>query len=416
MPVEQSESERSKLLAQAAQALSANERDLSAWWRLADVLDRVGEDATSLDAFAKLGKAANELGAVALAIACVVRTRNAGGAKEADALMKQVGATHGLGSSRVREAKNSSPPEPPSIPPPGTSPLPEGLKASKKVAADAIVAAGKAAMARAPKTLRLTPLIRYLSPGDMASLVSVMTLKRYECGEVIIDLGDSADSLYWVARGSAEVSRSGKLLGELRDGDFFGEIALMGATTRTARVACLEDTYLLVIPASAVGDMAVKSPNLAKVLATHARARLLSNVTRTSEIFRRLSEEEKRLLVPRFESRFAEDGELLIECGKENDSLYVVVSGQCEVRNEGSVIATLSVGDGFGEMSMLGRKPATSDVIAMGSVVLLWVSRDKFDTIAVAHPELLAEVYGLLVSRERENSDAIIHDAADLVI
>jgi cAMP-dependent protein kinase regulator len=219
-----------------------------------------------------------------------------------------------------------------------------------------------------------------------------------------------------MARGSAEVSRGGKLLGELRSDSFFGEIALVGATTRTARVACLEDTYLLVIPAAAVGDMAVKAPNLAKVLATHARTRLLSNVTRTSEIFRRLSSEEKRSLLPRFETLFAEDGDHLVRRGTTNESLFVLVSGQCEVRDEEGLVTTLGVGDGFGEMSMLGRKPATGDVVAIGSVVLLRVSRDMFDSIAMAHPELLAEVYGLLVARERENSDAIIHDADDLVI
>ena len=162
--------------------------------------------------------------------------------------------------------------------------------------------------------------------------------------------------------------------------------------------------------------MAVKAPNLAKVLAAHARSRLLSNVTRTSEIFKRLSSAEKRSLLPRFETRLADDGEFLITSGKQNDSLHVLVSGACEVRGEGEVLTTLTVGDGFGEMSMLGRKPATCDVVASGAVVLLRVSRDMFDEIAMAHPELLAEVYGLLVARERENNDAIIHDAADLVI
>jgi CRP-like cAMP-binding protein len=142
----------------------------------------------------------------------------------------------------------------------------------------------------------------------------------------------------------------------------------------------------------------------------------LSNVTRTSEIFRRLSAEEKRSLVPRFETSLAEDGEFLIERGKQNEALYVLVSGQCEVRGDEGALTTLSVGDGFGEMSMLGRKPATCDVVAVGPVVLLRVSRHMFDEIAMAHPELLAEVYGLLVARERENNDAIIHDADDLVI
>ncbi len=416
MPEDQAPSQSTETLAAAIVALGGNERDLSAWWRIADALASVGEKKLALDAYTRLARAASELGAVALALACVLRIRDAEDEKGAKALLTRIGTAHGLGSKRVAESKAAPPPEPPTMPPPSTTANPEGLEACKSAATEVIASASKSAAARAPKTLRPTPLIRYLSPADIASLVSVMTLKEFSRGEVVVDLGDAAESLFWVARGSAEVSRDGKLLGELREGAFFGEIALMGATNRTARVACLEDLFLLVIPAAAVGDMAVKAPNLAKVLATHARARLLSNVTRTSEIFRRLSKEEKRSLVPRFKSRFAEDGEFLIQKGKPNESLFVLVSGECEVRDDEDVLTTLSVGDGFCEMSRLGRKPATCDVVAVGSAVLLLVSRDEFNEIAMAHPELLAEVYGLLVARERENNDAIIHDAEDLVI
>jgi CRP-like cAMP-binding protein len=165
-----------------------------------------------------------------------------------------------------------------------------------------------------------------------------------------------------------------------------------------------------------VGDMAVKAPSLAKVLASYARQRLLSNVMRTSELFQRLSSEEVHSLLPRFESSFADPGEFVLERGKPNEALYVLVSGRCEVRDGDDVVTSLGVGDGFGEMSMLGRKEATLDVVASEPVVLLRVSRDKFDEIAMAHPELLTEVYRLLVSREKENSEAIIHRADDLVI
>jgi CRP-like cAMP-binding protein len=379
-------------------------------------LDTLGESKQSQEAYSDLGKAASDLGVVALATACVLKLREAGSDKAAQSLMTLVGATHCLGSKRISDGGNTAPPEPPTVPPPASVAKAEDLKSALAAARSAIRAAAKAATSRAPKKLKPTALIRHLSAADFKSLVSVMSIKSYSRGEVIVDLGDAADSLYWIARGSAEVSRDERLLGELRSDSFFGEIALVGATTRTARVACLEETHLLVIPAAAVGDMAVKAPNLAKVLATHARSRLLSNVTRTSEIFRRLSYEEKRSLMPRFVSLFADDGDYLIRRGKQNESLYVLVSGQCEVRDEDRTLNTLTVGDGFGEMSMLGRKPATCDVVAIGAVVLLRVSRDMFDEIAMAHPELLAEVYRLLVARERENSDAIIHDADDLVI
>lgn len=416
MPEVPAEADPIHALASAAAKLGAKDRDLSAWWQIADAFEALGQKQLSTSAFDELGRAASELGVVALAVACVLRMRSAGHERMADALLNRISRTHCLGSKRVGAEQDFAPPEPPTIPQPDSLSVAEDLKAAKRAAAAAIKGASKAARARAPKVLPPTPLVRYLSAAGMKSLVSVMTMKQYQRGDVIVDLGDDADALYWVARGSAEVSRGGKLLGELRSDSFFGEIALMGASTRTARVACLEETYVLIIPASAVGKMAVKAPNLAKVLATHARSRLLSNVTRTSGIFRRLSSEEKRSLLPRFESRIADDGELLITAGKQNDSLYVLVSGSCEVRDGDTVLTTLTVGDGFGEMSMLGRKPASYDVVAVGSVVLLLVSRNMFDEIAMAHPELLAEVYKLLVARERENSDAIIHDADDLVI
>jgi CRP-like cAMP-binding protein len=389
---------------------------LSAWWRIALELGTLGETKASHEALADLGKAANDLGVVALAVGCVVQLRDAGGDKAAAALMTRVSATHCLGSKRVGEVGNTAPPDPPTLPPPASVVKADDLSSALTAARNAMRAAAKAATSRAPKKLTPTALIRYLSAPDFKNLVSVMTIKSYSMGDIIVDVGDAAESLFWVARGSAEVSRSERLLGELRSDSFFGEIALVGATTRTARVACLEDTHLLVIPAAAVGDMAVKAPNLAKVLATHARSRLLSNVTRTSELFRRLSSEEKRSLMPRFVSLFADDGDFLVRRGKQNESLFVLVSGQCDVRDEQGSITTLTVGDGFGEMSMLGRKPATCDVVAVGAVVLLRVARDMFDEIAMAHPELLTEVYRLLVARERENSDAIIHDADDLVI
>ena len=52
---------------------------------------------------------------------------------------------------------------------------------------------------------------------------------------------------------------------------------------------------MLEIPARAVETAATKHPKLAEVLAHHARTRLLANLTRTSELFRALSEAAEEL-------------------------------------------------------------------------------------------------------------------------
>src|SRR5204862_88931 len=82
-------------------------------------------------------------------------------------------------------------------------------------------------------------------------------------------------------------------LGELHSGAFFGEIALVGGMRRTARVTACDDVWLLEIPARAIATAATKHPQLAEVLASHARARLLANLTRTSELFRALGDADR---------------------------------------------------------------------------------------------------------------------------
>lgn len=400
-----------------ARELHARPRDFGTWWRLAETLAQLGADKDSREAYADLGQSASEVGAVGLAVACVLRLRGAKDARSAEVLLERISKTHCKGSGRVDPKLRRVPPAPPAedATEPGPEPTSDRLAAIKAAHA-AMQAAGKAARARAPQKLPPTPLVGVLDAKELRSLIEVMTLESYARGDVVVDVGEPAASLYWIARGTAEVSRGDKLLGELQSNSFFGEIALVGSTTRTARVACIEPSHILCIPSQAVVELAGREPRLAKMLASYARSRLLANVMKTSELFQRLSHDERASLLPKFEVKHFAAGETLIGRGKENDSLYVLVSGHCEVQDDGGVVAALNVGDGVGEMSMLGRKPATFDVVATRDTLALGVTRDQFDEIAMAHPGLLAEVYKLLVERERENSDALIHDADDLII
>jgi CRP-like cAMP-binding protein len=80
-----------------------------------------------------------------------------------------------------------------------------------------------------------------------------------------------------------------------------------------------------------------------------------------------------------------------------------VVSGEVEVKQGARALARLGAGDVFGEMGLLHRKPASADVVAVGRAVTLSLPRRSFDEVAVKHPELLAEVYRILVEREEQN-------------
>ena len=111
-------------------------------------------------------------------------------------------------------------------------------------------------------------------------------------------------------------------------------------------------------------------------------------------------------LLPAMKLRIARP-EKLVDIGRLSDLAYV--------KDGDKVVSELQVGDGIGEMSLLARRPATFDVVAVDRTVVLSLSREKFDQVAVNHPTLLAEVYKLLVQRESANQ-ALVHDASELVV
>ncbi len=403
-------------IAEGAAALAASPSDLGEWFDLGAALAAAGKRDEAVTALAELGKVASELGQVALAVACARWLDGNRGKDEAKSLVAQIANTHCAGSERI---DRSSRPRPPAPPPaqesvaeaPKTKSLKDAVAAAEKAVEAAIVAAGE----RAGDKLPPTPLLSVLDAKEIEQFIGVTRLSRHKQGRVVVDLGQPASALFWLARGSVDVTREGEALGELRSGAFFGEIALLAGTTRTATVTCADECWMLEIPAAAVEELAGKAPNLAVVLAEYARSRLLSNVMRTSELFQRIDESDRKLLLGRFKSRIVRAGERIVAKDEDNEQLHVIVSGHCEVRDDGEVVATLLVGDGFGESSLLRRTPAAADVVAVDNTVTLSLSRHDFDDIALKHPELLAEVYKMLVERERENK-AIHHDATDLII
>jgi CRP-like cAMP-binding protein len=205
------------------------------------------------------------------------------------------------------------------------------------------------------------------------------------------------------------------VLGELHSGSFFGEIALVGGTKRTASVVAVDDVWVLEIPARAVEAAAGKHPQLAEVLAFHARARLLSNLTRTSELFKALGEAQRDQLLAKFTTEVVPAGTTFIAEGKANDFLWVLVAGRCAVRAGGVDVAELGTGAAVGEISLVSGAPAVADVVAVDQAVLLKLAKADFDKVAKQYPKLLDAVEKLVVAREQENK-ALFQDASDLIV
>jgi uncharacterized pyridoxamine 5'-phosphate oxidase family protein len=88
-----------------------------------------------------------------------------------------------------------------------------------------------------------------LPPGDVGAIVGRLSQSRVEAGSVIARQGAPADKFVIVVEGEVDVTRAGDGEPEevmtLRPGDFFGEVAVLRDTPRSATLTAVADTTIL---------------------------------------------------------------------------------------------------------------------------------------------------------------------------
>jgi MFS family permease len=145
------------------------------------------------------------------------------------------------------------------------------------------------ATAKAPnedelRILTGVPIFTPLPGTSLEQLATRLVPLRFEAGTVIVREGDEGDRFYMVAEGQLEVLQADARIGELAAGGYFGEIALLRDTSRTATVTATTDTVLYALdredflaavtghPQSAEAAETVMSARLAGTAATGYRS------------------------------------------------------------------------------------------------------------------------------------------------
>lgn len=250
------------------------------------------------------------------------------------------------------------------------------------------------------------PLFSDLPRDAFIELFERCPLRRFGLGERIIDQGSHGDAFYVICEGAVRVSRTEagqrQDLATLEGGTFFGEMALLSGAARTASVeSASDDTQLLEISAGVLAELSRSHPQVAHALKKFCRQRMLTNIMSTSELFRLFGRKDRRALVERFRSRDVERDAVIIRDGDPTDGLYVVLSGEVEVRKDGHLLTQLREGEVFGEISLLQKTPATATVTATRHTTLLRLPRADFDALISSHPQILALISDLSDERLR---------------
>ena len=78
-----------------------------------------------------------------------------------------------------------------------------------------------------------------------------------------------------------------------------------------------------------------------------------------------------------------------------------------------TVVANLGPGEIVGEVALVLRRPAITDVIAHHPTVTLFLPRERLMELVKAHPKVFVELYELAVKRDEETSHMASEEASE---
>lgn len=117
--------------------------------------------------------------------------------------------------------------------------------------------------------LKNTTIFARLSNRELDSIDRIMYRRYYEAGETVFQQGDPGIGMYIIQFGSISIVQmpAEHKLAELHAGDFFGEIALLNETPRSAAAIAKTDCTLLCVSQPDLLGLFDRNPKLAyKVL------------------------------------------------------------------------------------------------------------------------------------------------------
>ena len=117
-----------------------------------------------------------------------------------------------------------------------------------------------------------------MSPKERARLASESLVAEAPPGTVVTFRGESSDAAYFILRGSVGVGYLSDaeyfIASYLHEGDFFGEIAALMGTVRSANVITEEESEFLIIPSRVLQRLAKRYAGLRQVLSRTMLERL----------------------------------------------------------------------------------------------------------------------------------------------
>jgi len=160
------------------------------------------------------------------------------------------------------------------------------------------------ALDRQLQALKNSSLFKDLDAKTLTAFAENLKAEKHKAGSVILEMDSKVDKLYFIEKGKVKITRTTRfgeetVLNIVEEGNVVGELALVDGNHRSARVICLEDCDLLVLPKKTFEKALKSEPALAESLLKEVCSRLRranDNVVRKLESQREETDESTERL------------------------------------------------------------------------------------------------------------------------
>ncbi len=246
-------------------------------------------------------------------------------------------------------------------------------------------------------------------------------------GEVLVEQGDAADTVYFIESGTVAASKTTPqgevVVGTVEAGQVIGEVTVVAGGRRTATLRAVGPVHVLEIDRSDFEAFLNSNPDMADSVSDEARERVdRTNVaTMVAELMGSSDQALVQQVVDRVEWRRLEAGEVLFREGDTADAAYFVVGGRvmvlaADADGNDQLIAELGRGEVVGELGLLDRAPRSATVRAVRDTTLASFSTTTFEELVATSPAMMLNVTRGILTRLRKPTQRRFDRAASLTI
>jgi serine/threonine protein kinase len=142
------------------------------------------------------------------------------------------------------------------------------------------------------KTLRFLAFFKDFSDEQITEVVNASEWKEFAKGEVIVTEGEQETAFYIIARGGVDVVKNDKVVGVMKQGDCFGEIAFLTNQPRNATIVARTEVSLMSVSASLMEQASTETQ------LRYYRIFLENLIARLSQATDKLIEADKEITAP----------------------------------------------------------------------------------------------------------------------